>query len=121
MKPLMLKFLALIVGTNLWYIFSQSRHDTITIDVPVAFYNTEILVTIEAPETIRVALAGQRSDLAAIDLRDLTIHLDASKLSTQSSKLPIDSQHMFLPTTIKMIHYSPAPMPVHVTLQSNQL
>ena len=121
MKTIMLKVLAIIFGINLWYIFSQSRYDTMSIDVPVYFYDTDKILSIEAPETIQVTLAGQRSDLVSLDIEHLGTHLDASKLNEKSSKLCIETQHLFLPATIKLVHYSPAPVPVHVTLQGNQL
>ena len=92
-----------------------------SIDVPVCFYNTEELLRIQAPESIRVTLAGLRSDLVALDISSLAAHLDATKLNQKSSKLIIESHHLFLPGPIKLVHYSPAPVPIHVTLQGNQL
>ncbi len=121
MKTIMLKLLALIFGINLWYIFSQSRVDTMSIDIPIYFYDSDKLLNIEAPETIHVTLVGQRSDLASLDIEHLGAHLDASKLNEKSSKLSIETQHLFLPATIKLVHYSPAPVPVHVTLPGNQV
>lgn len=121
MKPIALKILALIFGTSLWYIFSQSHHDTMSIDVPVCFYDADKNIQLETPETIRVTLTGKRSDLVALELEHLAVHLDASKLNAKSSRLTIEAQHLFLPATIKLVHYSPAPVPVHVTLQGNQL
>lgn len=121
MKTITLKILALIFGSSLWYIFSQSHLDTLSINVPLVFYDTDKLISIEAPEKIHVTLCGKRSDLVALDLEKVLVNLDASKLNAKSSSLCIEAHHLFLPSTIKLIHYNPAPVPVHVTLQGNKL
>lgn len=121
MKTLMLKFFAIIFGCTIWYIFSQSRQDTISINVPLCFYNTEKIKLIESPDNIRVTLSGTRQELINMDIEHLAAHIDASKLNVKSADISIESYNLFLPTTIKLVHYNPAPIPVHVTLQDNQL
>lgn len=121
MKTIMLKLLAFIFGVSLWYIFSQSRHDTMSLEVPLCFYDAGQNICLQAPETIHVTLAGRRVDLCALDQKNLVAHVNASKFNEKTSKLLIESQYLFLPATIKLIHYTPAPVPVRVLVQGAQL
>lgn len=121
MKIIMLKFLALIFGCSLWYIFSQTRIDTLSLDIPLCFYGTEKNIGIHAPEKIHVTLCGTRSDLASLDLEQLCAHVDACAFDTKSAHIALTSHNIFLPTTIKLIHYDPAPIPVHVEIQDKPL
>jgi hypothetical protein len=121
MKTITLKLLALIFGSSLWYIFSQSRTDTISLDIPLCFYGTEKIIRLDAPEKIHITLCGMRSDLASLDIEQLVAHVDACKLNPKAAYITIESHNIFLPTTIKLVHYSPAPIPVHVELQDKLL
>jgi hypothetical protein len=121
MKTITLKILALLFGCSLWYIFSQSRTDTVSLTIPLCFYNTEKTTHLDAPEKIHVTLCGMRSELVSVCLEELVAHVDARTLNTKSSHIVIESHNLFLPASIKLVHYSPAPIPVHVELQDNPL
>jgi hypothetical protein len=121
MKKITLNIGAITIGASLWYIFSQSRLDTLSLEVPLCFYGTEKISKLEAPEKIRITLSGKRSDLETLDIEHLAAHVDASRLNQKSSKLSLAAHHLFLPATIKLVHYSPAPIEVHVGLEGNQL
>lgn len=112
MKKTSLKIAACIIGSGLWYIFSQSRIDTLSIDVPLCFYGTDS-TKLDAPEKVHIILSGKRSDLETIDLNHLAVHIDATKLNNKVSILTIEAHHLFLPATIKLVHYSPAPIEIH--------
>lgn len=121
MKTSTLKLLALIFGCSLWYIFSQSRIDTLSLDIPLCFYGTEKITHLDAPEKIQITVCGLRSDLVSLDIQQLVAHVDACKLNPKITHIAIESHNIFLPATIKLVHYNPAPIPVHVELQNNQL
>jgi hypothetical protein len=121
MRTITLKLLALIFGSSLWYMLSQSRTDTIALDIPLCFYGTEKITHLDAPDKIHVTLCGIRADLVALNIEQLIAHVDACKLNPKSSYVTIESHNIFLPATIKLVHYSPAPIPVHVERQENPL
>lgn len=120
MKKIMLKIMSIFFGVSLWYILSQQRNDSITVDVPICFYNTTPQVAINAPETIRISLYAKRSDLIALDFSQLAIHLDAKQLQKPSTNMYLESRHLFLPATIKLVDYSPAPVLIRVTSEEKQ-
>jgi hypothetical protein len=121
MKTITLKLLALIFGCSLWYIFSQTHTDTLSLDIPLCFHDTEKINHLDAPEKIHVTLRGLRSDLVSLDIEQLAAHFDACKLNPKTALIAIESHNIFLPTTIKLVHYSPAPIPVHVELADKPL
>jgi len=120
MKKFLIKILSITLGFSLWYICKQARYDSINLDIPIYFYNEVPHKIIKAPETIKVTLAGTRKNIRKLDKEQLAIHLDASRYLKPMSYVIIDNQNLFLPTTIKLVHYSPAPIPVEVLSQANQ-
>ena len=74
-----LKVLSLIGGFSVWVILGQMMVTSVWFSIPVSFYNIE-LISIVAPETILVHLAGKRMDLRALDTQQLALHLDGNQL-----------------------------------------
>jgi YbbR domain-containing protein len=120
MNKLLIKISSIALGFSLWYTYKQSHYDSMSLDVPIYFYNETPGTIIKSPETIQVTLAGTRKNLNMLDKEQLAIHLDASRYSKPMSYTIIDNQNLFLPATIKLIHYCPAPIPVEVLSQANQ-
>lgn len=120
MKPIVLKLMSLVIATNLWFIFSQMHYDTITLNVPLCFYEVDQNISIEAPETVRVTLSGKRSDLANLDFNHLAIHKRIN-FAPHASPVIIQSNDLFLPESIKLVQYMPSPLCVRVKVQDNQL
>jgi len=120
MKKLLIKILSISLGFSLWYMYNQGRYDSINLDIPVYFYNEVTHKTVRAPEIIHVTLSGTRKNLNLLEKEQLAIHLDASRYSKPMTYVTIDNQNLFLPTTIKLVHYNPAPIPVEVLSQAHQ-
>lgn len=110
-----LKVVSLILGYAFWSFLSQSHNSTIWVDAPVSFYGQAHDTYISAPETISLALCGKRSDLRCLDINSLALHIDASKLKKGPQQLLVDSSTLFLPSSIKLVHYSPANSSITVT------
>ena len=103
-----LKIISLILGYTFWYIFGQSHTITAWISVPLSFYNVPQHTSLTAPEYISLKITGKRSDITALDLSALAIHIDAQKLHEGANLIALSSQSLFLPHTIKLVHYSPS-------------
>lgn len=120
MKTSLVKILSIFFGITLWYLFRQASYDTISVEIPVCFYNLSPSMNIKAPSTINITLAGTRKELQNLDLPQLALHLDATRFSKPRTYVAIESQHLFLPTAIKLVRYSPAPVLIELLLQTNQ-
>lgn len=105
---LTLKVSAFILATVLWYITSQTRIVHQTVHVPICFYNTSENTLINAPETVCVTVAGTRQDMLALDYKNCGLHIDASKLTTATNRLPITDQNLFLPHNVCMVQCKPS-------------
>lgn len=112
-----LKVISLILGYTFWYIFGHSHVTTAWVTVPLYFYNVPPATTIKAPETLFIKIAGKRSELRALDFEHLAIHIDAQTLQEGPNRLAISDARLFLPDTIKLIHYSPSNPTAEVTTE----
>lgn len=103
-----LRISSLLIGFLLWSIMSTLHHSKITVRVPVCFYNNENVTELwDAPESLIVTLKGNKSDLRAINVAELAVHIDAKKLTNQKNNLNITNQNLFLPEQVKLVNYSP--------------
>lgn len=103
-----LKLISLSLGYTFWYIFGHSHTITTWITVPLSFYNVPQHGSLQAPEYISVKISGKRSDITALDINNVSIHINAQKLREGNNLIPITSESLFLPQTIKLVHYSPS-------------
>jgi len=103
-----LKVISLILGYTFWYIFGNSHISTAWINVPLCFYNVANTQTVHAPEKISVKIAGKRSDLRALDAEQLAIHINAQNLQNGRNLITITDEALFLPNSIKLVHYTPS-------------
>lgn len=103
-----LKIISLMLGFACWYLISQNQIVKIWVHVPVSFHGVPDHQTLECPETIAVNLAGKRADLYALDREHLAIHIDAPSLVQGKNMVTVTPNTLFLPDTIKLIHYKPS-------------
>lgn len=113
-----IKIVSLILGFMFWVMVSQSHFTEIWLTVPLCFDSEQTTQIINAPETIRIGLAGKRSDLFSIDTDTLAVHFKAQQLSLGNNTITIDAKNLFLPDTIKLINYNPSPITIEVTQNS---
>lgn len=109
-----LKIISCILGYSFWCILNCSHSNTVWMDVPLCFYGADAQKKINAPEKISVALTAKRTDLHAIDRSSLAVHVDAAALHTGPNGITLDNKSLFLPDSIKLVHYTPANIVVHV-------
>ncbi len=103
-----LKIISLLLGYTFWYIFGSSHISTAWITIPLCFYNVPKQNSIKAPESLSVKIAGKRTELRSLDIQELAIHIDAAHLREGKNILAITPDTIFLPDSIKVIHYSPS-------------
>ncbi len=103
-----LKLISVLLGYTFWYIFGNSHTTTAWITIPLCFYNIPAQQSIQAPETLSVKIAGKRTDLRSLDTNELAIHVNAAHLREGKNVLTITPDTIFLPESIKLVHYSPS-------------
>lgn len=115
-KYLALKFplniVSFVFAYALWCILSGSQVVEHTVCATLSFYNTTSLISIAAPEHVTLTLQGKRSLLKYVRHNALTVHIDARLLTKGTQQLSIDKRTIFLPDSIKLVHYSPTQVTV---------
>ena len=101
-----IKIASLFFGLSLWLLISQNYPGEISLNIPLCFYSTKA-VSIDAPEAIKVKLAGRRIALRKLDHNKLAVHVDTDKMPLGKNNLELSSDKLFLPKAIKMLKYSP--------------
>ncbi|MDR3550695.1 MAG: hypothetical protein P4L31_04735 [Candidatus Babeliales bacterium] len=117
MSNIVLKTISLLLGYAVWSILTTSHIATRWVDIPLAFYG-DTTNNIEAPEMITVALQAKRTDLRAIDTKTLAAHINATQLHVGPNLISLDNKTLFLPDSIKLVHYSPINLVIN--LHENQ-
>jgi len=79
----------------------------------VCFYNTVADQIITAPETITITLYGTRKDLFKT-MFDSAVHYDAHTFHSGTQTVPITKEHIFLPESVRLIHYKPTEITIVV-------
>jgi len=109
-----LKAIALILGYSFWHILGHGHTINIWLEMPLSFYEIPKNLTLHAPNTVAINLAGKRSDLYNLDKNKLAVHINAHKLFPGYNNLSITAETLFLPDTIKLIDYKPSNVLVEV-------
>ena len=112
-----LKVVSLFMGYTFWYIFGHAQTITTELTVPLCFYGATDKMTISAPDTVHIALNGKRAIMHTLDLNNLAIHVDARALVNGTQPIEISQQSLFLPESIKLVHYTPAQICVTLAQQ----
>jgi len=102
-----LKAMAVLMGYVLWSTMSQSQPKELWITIPVSVHSLPDNVTMHSPDTIAVHIAGRKSDLCTLDRQTLALHVDGHHLHAGNNLIPITNTTLFLPDTIKLLHYKP--------------
>ena len=103
-----LKIIALLLGYSFWYIFGSSHTTAVQLTVPLCFYNVPTNNNVNAPESVSIKIAGKRSDIRALDIEQIAVHIDAEQLHEGKNLLTVTQETLLLPESIKLIHYSPS-------------
>ncbi len=103
-----LKALALIAGYFFWHLFGSTHLVTMRVTVPLSFYDVPHNWHIAAPESVEVQLRGSRPQLYALQQNPISAHISAQQLIPGKSRLLLDNQTLFLPDSIKLVHYTPS-------------
>lgn len=96
-----------MLGYGVWLMLSQSQQTTLNLEIPICYYNLQSDLIIKGPETITVSLTGKRTDIFALDHKNLALHLDGSTLVPGTHPIDVSAKILFLPSAIKLVHYSP--------------
>jgi len=102
-----LKLFSLFIGFGLWFVLGQTVGSSISLTVPLTFYNT-LNSQIKSAEKVAITLSGIRKDLWALDQTQLAIHIDASQLKSGKNIVNLSQEHLLIPEHIKILHYNPA-------------
>lgn len=112
-----LKAFSLILGYTFWYIFSNAYPITIWKTIPLCFYFIPAQHKITGPDTVSVQLTGKRSHLHALDRQNFAVHINAQNLQKGKHLITITPDTLFLPDSIKLVHYIPSN--VQVTIEES--
>ena len=115
LSNLTLKTISLILGFCLWYFMSQSYYTEITLSVPLCFDNLPNTYSINAPEHLNVTIGGKRADLYTLDLATLHAHINMHHARHGTHELSLTNRSLFLPPSIKLVHYTPSNLCVNVS------
>jgi len=113
-----LKIISLFFGYSFWYIASIHQPILFTTCVPLCFITTHNSYSLKAPEYVTVTLEGKRLDLYMLDASSLCAHTDISHLSPGTHAIILNEKNLFLPHSIKLLHYKPSNLTV--TLEKNK-
>lgn len=104
---LSLKIVAVIIGAIFWFITSAHHTTTLTLKVPVCFYNQAEDKEAQAPEYLSVELTGKRADLNSLDLANLAVHIDLTDFCPGEYLIEPSSENLFLPRRVKLVNWKP--------------
>lgn len=109
-----IKVISVILGYITWLLLSNAHTDTISKEVPLSFYNINTQWTMHAPETVTVFLSGKRVHLRNIDMNTLAVHINGKKLKEGVQSIKLSKHQLFLPNSIKLVHYIPTTLSVEI-------
>ncbi|MEX0940052.1 MAG: hypothetical protein WDZ41_01700 [Candidatus Babeliales bacterium] len=113
-SKLNLKVCSLIIGYCIWILLNQNQLITITHPIPLYFYGNVTEKKILAPETVSLQLYCKRSDLWSLNFTNLAIHIDSDNLNLGKQTIQIKQNNLFLPESIKLVHYIPPQLTITV-------
>jgi hypothetical protein len=89
-------------------ILNNQHTRTIELKVPVCLFDQKPEHDITIPTDIVIGLNGKRKDLQTLDVQSLAVHINAQKLCHGEHALIVDSSTLFLPSSVKLVHYMPS-------------
>jgi len=115
-----LKVISLILGYTTWYLLGNILTETRWYTIPLSFDNLDTELLITAPKTIQVLLSGKRNFIKDIDTETLAAHINSAALKPGKQKITISHKQLFVPDSIKLIHYIPTKISVNITQNNAQ-
>lgn len=98
--------IACILGYSLWRSIHHELPQTVTLSVPLVFYNTEQAV-ISAPEATTITLSGKHKHIKTLT-SELTAYINADTLEQQKTTLlELANHHLLLPKHYSLVSYKP--------------
>ena len=107
LNNLTLKAISLVIGYSFWHACSNTQTIHLQYKVPICFYNSSEHQQFSAPEHVSVTLQSTRTQLHALIVENLAVHIDAARLHTGPNALEISPDTLLLPASIKLVHYTP--------------
>ena len=112
-----LKVCSFILGYSIWSVFSNLHTTTQEFTVPLCCYRLPEHLEFNAPETINIVLSGKKNQLANINTQELAVHIQADDLALGTNPIAVTDATLFLPESIKLVHYSPVPVIITTTIR----
>jgi len=112
-----IKLFSIILAYGVWSLVNQSHTDDIWTDVPVCFYETEKGMKIACADTVKMNLAGRRSDLRSLNIEDVAIHIDSRTLAEGKNTITLSERQVMLPETIKVAGWTPPHLEVQTKIE----
>lgn len=109
-QNILLKLFSLTFGLLFWATWGGHQPTSITFQVPVCSYGNQAELLADLPDTLAITLQGNRNELYQIDFSKLAWHIDADRLAQGPNHLEPSSEDLLLPSTVKVLHWSPAPL-----------
>ncbi len=104
----LLKVVSCILACSIWYIISHNQKITLRFNLPVCFdCGNDPRYVIQAPERLMVDIAGKRSDLADLDLKNLAVHIPVHTIQPGIYPLIVTEATLLLPASCNVVHYCP--------------
>jgi|GEM_PF-1505265 len=103
-----LKIGALVIAYGLWFTMSTAHTSSLSLSLPIGFYNTSQALHIQAPTDISLSLVGPREALAKLDINSIAVHIDAEKLSIGTHPYVITRQDLLLPAAVSLHDHVPS-------------
>jgi len=112
-KNIPLKLLSFIFGFLLWALFIVAHVEYHDIVIPLSFYGSKKSETIDSPHFVVASLVGKRIDCNILQKKNLTVHIDASRLEKGENRVNLYEQQLFLPESLKLLNYTPSSILVY--------
>lgn len=109
-----IKVISFMLGFLSWFLLVNSHTETITKEVPLSFYGISKKWIVRAPEKVMVTLSGKRSYLRTLDINTLALHINGTKLKPGVQPINLSTHQLFVPNSIKLIHYIPTTLSVEL-------
>lgn len=110
-----LKIMSLLIAYGLWITLNSNYSLQTDVTVPLCFYDVPENWNIQAPEEVTITLQGKRSLLQRLRKEQLSIHINSAELGLGKQPLKFSEKSLFLPKSIKLVHYTP--LPVIITIE----
>ena len=107
-RQLPVKIMSLLIGASIWHFLSTTTLRDIRVTIPLVFYNVPVNQTIAAPETVTVNLRATRESLQYVQFESMAAHVNFSDLVPGKQRITLSHETLFLPNTIKLVHYYPS-------------